>query len=158
MTLSVTAIRSLLRREAEVPVIMLLTVEHADLSPTIQRYARNTVGDDIVSNGNTFLGVPFDLDFVSDDEDAPVARLTAVNVDRELGIALEGLVTPAQCKIQVVLASTPDTIEREVPLLEMRNCHWDSSILSADLTQAPYAQEPWPKYRVQPRDFPSLFR
>lgn len=158
MTLSVAFRRSMLSREAEVPVIMLLTVTHASLSPTTQRFARNTVGNDIVSNGNTFTGVPFELDFVSDDEEAPVARLTAVNVDRQLGIALEGLVTAAKCKIQVVLASSPNTIEREAQELELRNCKWDSGVLTAEITQAPYAQEPFPKYRTNPRDFPSLFR
>src|SRR5438105_12254339 len=102
MALSTLAIRSLLSREGRVPVILLLTITHPDLAQPI-RLARNTVGDNIVSNGSTFTASPFGLEPPSDDEKAPIAKLIAINVDRAIGEALESIVTPAECMLQVVM-------------------------------------------------------
>lgn len=157
MALSTAAIRALTRRESEIPVIILLTVTHPDLASPI-RLARNTIGDDIVSNGNIFTAAPFELEWPSDDEEAPTAKLTAINVDRAIGEALESIVTPADCTIQVVLATSPNTIERQGVKFQLRNAQWDGGIMTADLGQAYFASEPWPKYRVTPAAFPSLFR
>lgn len=157
MALSTAAKRVLTRRENSVPVIMLLTVTHPDLALPI-RLATNTVGDDIVSNGNTFTGAPFEIEWPSDDEESPTAKLTAINVDRAIGEALESIVTPADCTLQVVLATSPNTIEREGVKFQLRNAEWNGGIVTADLGQAYFASEPWPKYRVTPAAFPSLFR
>lgn len=157
MTLSSAAIRSLLNREATVPVIYLLTIEHDDLAQPM-RLARNTVGDDIVSNGNTFTAAPFEIEWPSDDEGAPVARLQAINVDRLVGEALESIATPAECTLQIVFANAPNTVERQAVKFQLRNAQWDGGFMSAELSQAYFADEPWPKYRVTPNLFPALFR
>lgn len=158
MALSAEAIRSLTRRESDRPVILLLTIAHADIAGGVMRLCDNSPGDNIVSNGNTFTAAPFTLDWPSDDEGAPVARLQAINVDRVIGLALEALVTPAVCTLQAVLSTSPDTIERQGLKFELRNTRWDGGFMSAELTQASFLQEPWPRWRVTPRDFPSLFR
>jgi hypothetical protein len=157
MTLSAPAIRALTRRENDIPIILLLTIEHADLASPL-RLARNTVGDNIISNGHTFTAAPFDFEWPQDDENAPVARLTAINVDRAIGEALESIVTPCDCTLQVVMATSPDTIEREGISFQLRNAQWDGGFMTAELTQAYFATEPWPRWRITPRLFPSLFR
>lgn len=157
MALSSAAVRALLSRETAETVILLLTIEHDDL-PAPLRFARNTYGDDIVSNGDTFIGVPFELNWPSDNDETPTAQLETFNVDRAIGQALEDLVDPPVCTLQIVLASSPNTIEREALQFEMRNVRWDALALTCDLTQIQITSEPWPKYRVTPKYFPALFR
>jgi len=157
LTLSTAAIRALTARESGDPVVMLMKIAHPDLAPDL-RIAANTFGDDIVSNGSTFRAAPFDLEWPTDSEGPPIARLRAMNIDRAIGEALESITTPANCTLYIVMASTPDTVERQGNKFEMRNCQWDGGFLTADLTQANFGAEPWPKYRVTPALFPALFR
>jgi hypothetical protein len=157
MALSTRTKRAITRRESGEPVLMLLTIEHPDLASPL-RLVTNTVGDDILSNGNIFTAAPFQIEWPSDDEEAPTAKLRAFNVDRVVGLMLESIVTPAECTLQVVLATSASTIDREGKKFQLRNAQWDGGEMTADLGQAYFAAEPWPKYRVTPRLFPSLFR
>lgn len=156
MTMTAAMVRALLERESE-PVILLLTIEHDDLA-TPFRVCTNRVGEDIVSNGDTYIGAPIELGFPNDDDETPVAELRCYNVDRLVGLALEELTGPATCTIQAVLASAPDTVEREATLFELRDCEWDGIAVSGHITRARLTTEPCPKYRITPRTFPALFR
>lgn len=157
MTLSTQAIRAFTSRESSSPILLLLTIEHPDLASPI-RIVKNTVGDDIVSNGDTFIAAPFEMGWPQDDQDAPVTTLTVPNIDRSVGLAIESIVTPAECTMQVVLAETPDTVEREAMKFQLRNCQWDGFSMTGEVSQAYFAQEPWPRWKITPRLFPSLFR
>jgi hypothetical protein len=157
MAVSVGLKRALTRRENDKPVLYLLTIQHLDLASPL-RLVTNTVGDDILSNGNIFTAAPFDILWPSDDEEAPTAQLEVLNVDRAIGEALDSIVTAAECTLQVVLATSPDTIDREGKKFQLRNAQWNGGIMTADLGQAYFASEPWPRYRVTPKSFPSLFR
>lgn len=160
MTLSAGAVRKLLSRESDDPIVLLLTIEYLDpaLTPVIIRFCTNTPGDDLVSNGETFTAAPFEITWPNDHEEAPVAQLTCVNVDRTVGQALESLIYPADVTIQAVFASDPDTVEREATLFELRNARWNAMVLTADISRQGLTSEPCPKYRVTPRLFPALFR
>lgn len=158
MALSAEAIRSLTRREEGRPIILLLTITHADLDGGVMRLCDNSPGDDIVSNGNVFTAAPFSMEWPSDDEGAPVGRIEIFNVDRVIGEALDEIVTPAVCTLEAVLSTSPDVIERQGLKFELRNTRWDGGVASGELTQAQFTQEPWPRWRVSPGRFPSLFR
>lgn len=157
MTMTTAMVRSLLERDNGEAIILLLTISHASLG-TPFRVCTNRVGSDIVSGGNTFIGAPIELGFPNDDDETPVAELRCYNVYRLVGLALEGLTGPATCTIQAVLASAPNTVEREATLFELRDCEWDGIAVSGQLTRARLTSEPCPKYRVTPRTFPALFR
>lgn len=157
MALTNAAIRSLLMREGGEPIIALLTVEHDDLDAPI-RLARNSTGDDIVSNGETFTAAPWDIAWGSDTQEAPKVEITIVNVDRVAGQAIESITDPATCTVQLILESDPDEILIELTNLELRNARWDAMILTAELSHFSFFAEPWPFPRVTPQFFPALFR
>lgn len=157
MALTTAAIRSLLLREGGEPIIALLTIEHDDLDAPI-RLARNTTGDDIVSNGETFTAAPWDISWGADTENAPKVEITIVNVDRVAGQAIESITDPALCTVQLILESEPDEIIAEIANLELRNARWDAMVLTAELSHFSFAAEPWPFLRVTPQFFPALFR
>lgn len=150
-------IRELLKRDSSDPAIMLLTVDHPDFSAPV-RLCTNTVGDDIVSGGDTYTAAPFHITWPSDDTETPVAQLEAVNVGRAIALALMAISSPASAVIQVVLLSDPDTVEAEAPGFLIRNARWNALTLTADITRERIVTEPCPKYRISPQYFAALFR
>ncbi len=137
--------------------MVLLTITHADL-PAPLRLCTGMAGDDVVSGGYTYTAAPFDISWPNDDDQVPVAQLTAMNVDRAIGQALESINDPAECTLQAVLASSPDTVERTAAKFQLRNARWNAVTLTADITRNTISTEPCPKYRVTPLHFAALFR
>jgi hypothetical protein len=134
--------------------LVLLTVTHPDLPDPI-RVVRNR--KQIVSRGNTFLAFPFEVELPTDGSDAPQAQITVSNVSRRIGKALEALVTPPNCLIELVLASTPDTVERAWDQFLLTEASWDAFNLTGTISRRTYWDEPWPRKRVTPAGFPGLF-
>lgn len=161
MTLSAGAIRKLMSRESDDPIIMLMTIDSTELGSPLY-FCTNLPGQDIdqdTPGGTiTYTAAPFEITWPDDQEEAPVARLVAMNVDRIVGQALEDLVYPATVTLQAVFASDPDTVEREAAQFELRNARWNAMTLTADISRQGLTTEPCPKYRVTPRLFPALFR
>lgn len=157
MALTPYAISVLLSREQTDPFIVLLTIEHPELGAPI-RVARNVVGEDIVSRGETFQAFPFDIDLASDTENAPVARIVVMNADRRVGDALQRIKTACTCSFELVLASTPDIVEKRYARFRLRNVIGDALTISGDLLQFEGSSEPWPYKRVLPSLFPAIFR
>ncbi len=150
---SQTAVRALLGLEPNEVVVILLTIEHPAIQPI--RVTNDNV--DLVSNGNTFLAYPFNITLPSDTEDVGVAELQIANVDRSIIEAVEAMTDPANCTVQVVLASTPDNIEYEWSNLVIRNVTADDVSVTAIIGAAPIDAMPYPPMRVTQRDFPGLY-
>ena len=141
-------------QHADDPFLVLLTISHATLADPI-RIARNRQA--VVSNGNTFLAYPFEISLPTDVDDSAQARITVANITRRIGQALERLVEPPDVLIELVLASTPDTIERSWDQFSLTDVTWDAMVMTATVQQLAYWDEPWPRKRVTPRGFPGLF-
>jgi hypothetical protein len=128
------------------PILALLTVEHPSFGA--RRYARNN--EKVVSNGETFAAAWFEIELPGDGAEAPSARITVANVDREFGRRLEGM--PADdscvCRIDLVLASTPDTIERSWIQFVLRRAVWDAMTVRAEIGRVHYYDEPFPYLRI----------
>lgn len=96
---------------AKEPLLYLLEITHIDLAAPI-RVVSDTI--DVVSNGNTYVGFPFEIS-LPDDVDGQVgkASLSVDNVGREMTQWLEysrgG--KGAKCKVMQILRSNPNLIE-----------------------------------------------
>ena len=156
MPLSTAAIRSLISRESGDAIIILLTLTH----PTIEilRVARNIVGQDIVSRGETYKAFPFDVTLPSDDEDVPRVTLRIANVDRRISFALMELTSPPLVAFEIIEASQPDIVLRRYARFELQNITWDAMEVQGDLAQASLVTEPWPNIRCLPSNMPAMFR
>jgi hypothetical protein len=154
MALSVQGVRAFLNYAPEEVVCVLLTITHSTLATPI-RVTDN--GADIVSNGNTFIAFPFQIDLPADNEQAPVARLTIANVDGSIGEAIDGMTTPPYMTMQIVLASSPNNIEMEFTHFRLQNITVTAVTVEAEVVQASLTAEPWPSIRVTPARFPALF-
>lgn len=151
---SAEATRQATAQHNDDPFLVLLTLDHETLTAPI-RIVRNR--QDVISRGDTYIAYPFTITLAGDTEEAPSARVTVSNVARSIGKALEQLITPPSATIEIVLASTPDTVERTWSNFQLLDVSWDAFRITGTLGVQEYWNEPWPKIRVTPTRFPGLF-
>lgn len=151
---SATAVEQATLQHADDPFLILLTLSHATLADPI-RIVRNR--EDVVSRGNTYTAYPFQIELPTDVEETPSARITIANVSRRIGKALEALIEPPECLIELVLASTPDDVERSWDEFSFTQATWDAFRMTGTIQQLAFWDEPWPRKRATPRGFPGLF-
>lgn len=156
MATTTAAIRKLLSREGGEEAVALLTIDHPDLDAPM-RLCRNSVGDDIVSNGDTYTAAPFDIQWVQDNDEAPKVQVSIVNVDRAAWQGLETITEPATCDLAIIYPSDPDELIMPLTGMELRNARGDAIFVQAELSHFSWAAEPFPSLRVTPQFFPGLF-
>lgn len=153
-TLSPVAIDAANRPQTGEIFLVLLTIRHPTLNDDIRVVNNN---EDIVSNGRAYIAYPFEIELPGEDaEQPPMARLRIDNVDRLLVATIREILTPPTAKIQVVLASQPNTVEIEFDGLTLRNVVYDASTISADLAFEQIMVEPVATM-MTPSKFPGLF-
>lgn len=165
-SLSLTLRRALNAQEAgEVPA-WLLTITHPLLNAPIRLSSDPTVRltevPDItygtVSRGEEYLFLPISFPLPDEKGDAtPLMRLTIDNVGRELINILRSTTTPAQFRIEMVLASAPDEVEVELPLFDMVSVEYDAQQVTLTLALNGLTTEPFPSLTFSPAVFPGLF-
>lgn len=152
------------QESGEVP-IFLLTITHPQLAEPIllttdptERITTDPLVYGTVSRGNTYLFAGVDITLPDEqDKSPPTSKLTVENVTRSLIPLARSISTPAQVKIEAVLASDPDTVETTFAEFDMTNLAYDASALNFDLTIDSLATEPFPAGSFSPADFPGLF-
>ena len=150
--------------------LAFLTITHPTLSVPIRV---NWDTKDYVYNGNTFIGFPFELSILTDDESPPTARLAIQNIDPRISDALRGLGSPLRIKIELlhtddfdlsvtprvaIVGSPPPNVAYSADKLFLINIKSDILTLSADITGWNYLQRVWPGVRATQERFPGLFR
>lgn len=141
-------------QHADDPFIVLMTFSGAELTEP-QYIARNR--EDVVSRGITFAAYPFQISLPSDDDQESQGKIAVANVSRRIGKALEALITPPDVTIELVLASTPDTVERSWSGFSLSQAQWDAMKVQGTIQVLAYWDMPWPWLRVIPKYFPGMF-
>ncbi len=143
------------REEAEEVFLILLTINESSLSSPIRVVNNN---ENITSNGNIFIGYPFDIQLPDSFQDAPPrAKLTIDNVSREIGTAIRLISGAPTVQIDIIMASAPDVIEKRLTPFTLRNVKWDSARVTGDLVLEYMETEPFPAGQFSPAYFPGLF-
>jgi len=112
---------------------------------------------DIVSGGQTFTAYPFTIDLPSDGEGAPIARVRIANISRLIGEAIDAATDTVVIRIDLILASAPDTLEKSFQGLELRNVTRNGLTVEGEIQAAQFVAEPYPYIRVTPGRFPGMF-
>lgn len=152
------------QESSEVP-IFLLTITHPQLTSPIYlstdpttRYSDSPPMYRTVSRSINFLYAGIDITIPDEqDKTPPASKLTIANVTRDLIPLARSVSSPAQVKIEGVLASAPDFVEMTFPALDMSNLQYDANALVFDLTMDALATEPFPGGTFSPAYFPGLF-
>jgi hypothetical protein len=133
--------------------IILLTISGSGFTTF---YVCNN-SEDITSNAQTFTAYPFEIELPGDGDNAPVAKLRIANVDRQIWEAINDATGTITVKIELILASAPDTIEKSFDGLELRNVVCSALTVEGDLTTQQFTSEPYPHIRAIPSRLPGLF-
>lgn len=153
-TLSSAAVASIHAQETGEVWLVLLTITHADLATPIRVVNNN---EDITSRGNIYQAFPFEVAFPNQDpESPPKAQLRFDNVERTAVNTIRSISSPPSVTLEVVLASSPNTVEVSFPNLTLRNVRYDALIIEGDLLFEQLYSEPI-TYQMTPNRFPGLF-
>lgn len=147
-------------------LLAFLTITHPGLSEPIR-----VVSDvmDYTVDGQTFIGMPFDYQLLSDNESAPQTQIRMQNVDRRIGMALRQIKERARLRLEI--RSSADFDLSQDPRTEIASSTIyafdqfelvDVSVDAAEITGRvmlrDYAQETWPGLRATQSRCPALFR
>lgn len=156
-TLSATALESAFAENTDEVWLVLLTIKHPNiLDNGGELYFVNNM-EDVVAGPKTYIAFPFMIDLPAEDQEQPaVARLRIDNVDRQIVATLRDLATPPTVDIEVVLASSPTTVEVGFYDMTMRNATYDPLYVEATLVFESIYVEPV-TLEMTPGRFPGLF-
>lgn len=154
---SLQALQAMFAQETEEVFLSCLTLTHPDLSVPI-RVVNNT--EDVVRAAGTFIGCPFEVALPSSKEgQLPQVDLRVDNVDPAILNSLRGLSQDedVKCLLEVVLASTPDTIEAGPFDFTLRSVNYDAMTIDAALAFEDILNDRYPADDFTPTNSPGLF-
>lgn len=128
---------------------------------------------EFIIDGETWIGVPFQLQLLTDDDRPPRGKLGVLNVNQEIGLALDGLRASPRIKLDIWRSSdftrraAPDDHQFDVnsgqeprltaDYLRLRNVEVDGLWAQADIVSWEVASEPYPGVRATQDRLPGLF-
>ncbi len=90
-------------------------------------------------------------------DDAPSATLVFTNVGSDIAHHLRAVSSPAALDLTIVLASTPDWVEREYLGMRTVKVSYDGSEISLEVARDAFATLALPFHRMTADRFPGLF-
>lgn len=140
-------------------LLALVTID----SPSIVGGPLRVVQDlqNITSNGNVYTAFPFEIRLAGDSDNSPAKiTLTIDNIDRTMIAAIKGIppTTPPTVKVEIVVASQPDTVEITMDNLVLKNVTGDAFRIDGELWMDEEDLLPFPEGSFTPPLFPGLFK
>lgn len=154
-TVSSTALAAMLAPETDEVFLVLLTIDEASLADPI-RYVHDH--QDVVSRGDTYFAAFFDLELPTERPDSiDSARISVDNVDRQIVQAIRLAQGRPTIRIEIVLASDPDTVEIGPFDFELQRAEYDAQTVSGILAFDDVVEVRAPLHTRTPHWFPDLF-
>ncbi len=136
------------------PFVMLVTLTHTSF--TTLRLVNNT--ENVVSRGNTYNAFPMTITPpVDDGESLREVSITFDNVSLESVDELRTVTTPIDVVIEMVLASSLDTVQHSLEELKIRNITYNKSTISARLYMDDFLSVELTSEKYDPGTFNGLF-
>lgn len=150
----------------------VLLLQFAEISHPSLALPIRVVSDvkDYVWGGETYSGVPFRLELLSDGERPPRGAITIQNVDRRIGEMARALATPPHLTITLLSSDDFDltadprtetgtaTVEYQASHLRLKKIRADAIAVQAEIMSFDPSAEPWPQTRATKDRLPGLFR
>lgn len=155
-TLPTTVVAAMFAPQTDALPLWLLTIRHASIS-TI-RVVNNT--EQVVSNGQTYLPMPFSIVLPPEGENtSPVIRVSVANVSLEVMTAARTVAgsTAAKADLYLIDHDTPDTQLLTYEDFDVRNLRGNSGVVTFDMTLETFVSEPYPAMTFTPGRFPGMF-
>lgn len=145
--------RQLFAQQSADPFLTLVTVS----GPTFEyRFVNNT--KDIISNGQVYTAFPMKIRLSADDgESARDFQIDFDNASLLLVRALRAITEPADCRIDMILASMPDVIQMSQADLKIKSIVYDKHKISAKIVLDNFLTVAVPGERYTPSAYPGMF-
>ncbi len=154
-TLSTIAREAMFAQETDRVFLILLTITHPELAVTI-RVVNNP--ENIVSRGDTFLAAGFTIALPDEtDQGQPRVQLQVDNVDRAMVAALRSITVAPSVVLEVILASSPDTVEAGPFNFSLRSADYTAETILGELMYEDLLNEAFPAGSFDPSRFVGLF-
>lgn len=142
-------------QESNDPFLLLVTLEHESLAAPI-RLVANT--ESVTSRGNLFEAFPMKLRLAVDDgESDKQVSIEFDNVGLTLIDALRSITDPLKAKLELVLASLPNTVQIVIEDLKMSAVTYSRQSVQATLYFDSFMTTEMTSERYTPSKYPSLF-
>lgn len=154
--ISQTAMQAMLARETGEQFLFTLKIDHADLDSPL-KFVNDT--QDLQRADGTYLAFPFEVNLPTDrQDDIPKVQLAIDNVDQRIIKAIRPLQTKPQITINIVLRSSPDTIEAGPFTMELKKVDYDAHRIRGDIGyEEDFLNEQIPVSSFTPQSTPGLF-
>lgn len=152
--LSPEVLAQLYGQESNDPFLTLLTLSHADFDDI--RLVNNTA--DVISNGLTYTAFPFKMTLPKDDgETNREVTIELDNTGLDLITAIRSVTDPIDVGIQLVLSSSPDSVQMSFQELKTSSISYDKNRVQARLFMDSFLNSELTSERYTPSIFPGLF-
>ncbi len=153
--LSLAALNAINAQETGEVFCFLLTLSHSSFTAPIRICSG---GIDITSRLNLYTFCPFEISLPPETDEAPPSVVLSVdNVDRSLIAAVRGVSDAIGIRLEVVLASSPDTVEAGPFDFLLRDVLYDALVISGTLRYEQILDEPYPADDFTPSRTPGVF-
>lgn len=154
--LSAPAVRAILAQETAEVFVILLTIEHPTFAAAV-RVCSDSVNTN--SRGSVFQPFPFEVVTPGEDDSAPPrVTLRIDNVDRRIVQEVRRVSgEPMTVTVEVVLASSPDTVEAGPFEFSLRDVTYSALVVEGSLAFDDILNEPFPGVDFTPSVSPALF-
>ena len=167
MSVSATFRQAAYGQETGRVIIALITIDHSSLlepirictNPT-QRIAEydNDIVYGTVSDGDNYIFLPLRLQIPSDTDEGPGNMIIEFdNIHRDYTEAIRSIFTPPTVTVELVLDSTPDTVEVSWPEFLLTDITYNALTIQGTLALETLDREPFPAGTFNPTSFPGLF-
>lgn len=153
---SLTALQAMLAQQTGEVFLVCLKISHDDLASPL-RFVNNT--EPVTRSDGEYLPAAFEFRLPNDSEDnVPTAEISIDNVDRQIIEAIRGLKKAPQLEVNIVLASSPNTVEVGPVEFKLKQFRYDAQTISGTLGyEEDFLNQGFPKYKFSPRLTPGIF-
>lgn len=166
-SLSPAALQAMFGQSSGESLIVLLTITGAGIVTPIRladsyltrlSETADEVLYGVVSRGAQFIFLPFNLSLPTEEQQAaPRCSLTMYDVTRKLIPLIRQLTSAPTVLIELVLTSSPDTVEASFPRFLLGGISYDANTISGELTVESLDTEPFPQHTFTPAYFPGMY-
>jgi len=160
-------LREAYSEETGITIIMLITIDHADLDsplyistdPTTRLSATTTeIVYGTTSNGTDYTFLPVRLTLPSEDDEGPGGmRIEMDNIHQDLVPTIRNLTSPPTFNVDIVTSDDVDAILASWPEYLLTNAQYNEQVITGELTLELLYSEPFPGGTFTPSEFPGLF-
>ena len=170
-SLSQSAVRAMFASETPEAVILLVTITNPATPTTPIRLADGYTGRlaslttdaeiiyGVTSNSKDYLFLPMQIALPGEEEAGAAQCSLILNFVTPEAIELirTHLTSPVSVQIDLVLASSPNTVEATFTGFKITNVTYNADQITFNLNMVSLSREPFPCFTFTPANFPGLF-